>query len=75
MIVLSSNNDSTYKPQSCLYRLLPHYGITLPITRAITCHCLAQNDASGGGKTTTLLFTIHPYKLLSYRCLHTYGEG
>ena len=47
MIVLTSNDESTYKPQSSLYRLLPHYGITLPLTRAIICHCLAQNDTSG----------------------------
>ena len=33
-----------------LHRLLPHYGITLPLTRAITCHCQAQNDTSGAGK-------------------------
>ena len=60
MIVLTSNDDSTYEAQSRLYRLLPHYGTTLPLTRAITCHCQAQNDTSGGGKTTTLLFTLHP---------------
>ena len=58
MIVLSSNDESTYKPQSSLYRLLPHYGITLPLTRAITCHCQAQNDTPGAGKTTTRFFTL-----------------
>ena len=59
MIVLTSNDESTYKPQSSLYRLLPHYGTTLPLTRAITCHCQAQNDTSGAGKTTTRFFTLH----------------
>ena len=61
MIVLTSNDESTYKPQSSLYRLLPHYGITLPLTRAIICHCLAQNDTSGAFfyKSTTLFFTLH----------------
>ena len=60
MIVLTSNDDSTYEGQSRLHRLLPHYGITLPLTRAITCHCQAQSDTSGASKTTTLLFTLHP---------------
>ena len=60
MIVLTSNDDSTYEGQSRLHRLLPHYGITLPLTRAIICHCQAQNDTSGASKTTTLLFTLHP---------------
>ena len=50
MIVLTSNDDSTYEGQSRLHRLLPHYGTTLPFTRAITCHCQAQNDTSGAGK-------------------------
>ena len=71
MIVLSSNDESTYKPQSSLYRLLPHYGITLPLTRAIICHCLAQNDTSGAffikaplsffikAPLSFLLFTLH----------------
>ena len=63
MIVLTSNDESTYKPQSRLYRLLPHYGITLPLTRAIICHCLAQNDTSGAffikAPLSFLLFTLH----------------
>ena len=63
MIVLTSNDESTYKPQSSLYRLLPHYGITLPLTRAIICHCLAQNDTSGAffikAPLSFLLFTLH----------------
>ena len=63
MIVLTSNDESTYKPQSSLYRLLPHYGITLPLTRAIICHCLAQNDTSGvffiKAPLSFLLFTLH----------------
>ena len=33
--------------QSGLYRLLPYYGTTLPLTRAIICHCQAQNDTPG----------------------------
>ena len=56
MIVLTSNDESTYKPQSSLYRLLPHYGITLPLARAIICHCLAQNDTSGAGINNHYLF-------------------
>ena len=63
MIVLTSNDESTYKPQSSLYRLLPHYGITLPLARAIICHCLAQNDTSGvffiKAPLSFLLFTLH----------------
>ena len=63
MIVLTSNDESTYKPQSSLYRLLPHYGITLPLARAIICHCLAQNDTSGAffikAPLSFLLFTLH----------------
>ena len=47
----------------CLYRFLPHYGITLPLTRAIICHCLAQNDTSGAffikAPLSFLLFTLH----------------
>ena len=46
--------------QSGLYRLLPYYGTTLPLTRAIICHCQAQNDTSGVFyKSTILLFTLH----------------
>ena len=56
MIVLTSNDDSTYEGQSRLYRLLPHYGITLPLTRAITCHCQTQNDTSGTGINNNSLF-------------------
>lgn len=52
MIVLTSNDDSTYEGQSRLHRLLPHYGTTLPLTRAITCHFQVQNDTSGAGKTS-----------------------
>ena len=63
MIVLTSNDDSTYEGQSRLHRLLPHYGITLPLTRAITCHCQAQNDTSGAffikAPLFFLLFTLH----------------
>ena len=61
MIVLTSNDDSTYEGQSRLHRLLPHYGITLLLTRAITCHCQAQNDTSRAGKQplSFLLFTLH----------------
>ena len=37
---------------------MPHYGIILPFTRAISCHCQAQNDTSGE-KIPTLFFTLH----------------
>ena len=54
---------SIYISISHLYRLLPHYGITLPLTRAIICHCLAQNDTSGAffikAPLSFLLFTLH----------------
>ena len=46
-----------------LYRLLPHYGTTLPLTRAIICHCQAQNDTSGAffikAPLFFLPFTLH----------------
>jgi hypothetical protein len=40
---------------------LPHYGTTLPLTRAITCHCQAQNDTSGAGKNSHSLFYSSPF--------------
>ena len=33
-----------------------HYGTTLPLTRAITCHCQAQNYTSGAGINNNSLF-------------------
>ena len=60
-----------YKVKKCLlksgkvkrrfHRLLPHYGIILPFTWAISCHCQAQNDTSGEKKSplSFLLFTLH----------------
>ena len=37
----------------------PLLGQKSAITGAIICHCQAQNDMSGGCKTTTLYFTLH----------------
>ena len=54
--LLGGRYDSTGDAYSDLYRLLPHYGTTLPPTRAIICHCQAQNDTSGAGKNKHSLF-------------------
>ena len=78
MIVLTRHDDSTYKLQrrhwevamivltgrkAACSALLPHYGTTLPLTRAIICHCQAQNDTSGAffikAPLFFLLFTLH----------------